>query len=651
VVLAGWIFNIPALVYIVPGLPKMTVNTAVGLILAAFSLFFYNKTFVAGGQPWQRQLALVLAGLVTLLGLLTMSEYIFAVDLGIDQLFIEDLAAGDQTTIPGRPSPQTAVTFILFGSSLILLYRNRPLTNRFAEIVSLATAFTPIAALVGYIYSISFFYRISIYTGMALHTALAFLILCVGCLSLGPIQGLVYLLRVKNLGGLMARRLLIAAVLVPFLAGFISLIGSQLNIFPSQIQPVFIAVMSGYAFSAVIWWYAHKLNLIETEREEAENQFRLVVETSPNAIILVNPAGKIQLVNGQAETLFQYDREELLGQPIEMLVPKAVKSIHDEYRNSYLKNPTIRPMGRGRDLHGLRKDKSQAPLYIGLSPLMVGNEIYVRASIVDITERKRAEEKIADTLEREKAAVVEVKRLNTELEERVLERTAQLESANKELEAFSYSVSHDLRAPLRSIDGFSQALLDDYSESLDEEAHHYLRRVRASSQKMAQLIDDLLMLSRLTRSEIQKQPVDLSQLACEIVDTLKQMEPEREVAIDIAPNLVVEADRRLIRVALDNLLGNAWKFTRGSKEARIEFGVKTQNDGKLAYFVQDNGAGFDMAYGEKLFDAFQRLHTVDEFPGTGIGLAIVQRVIRRHDGRIWAEGKVGKGAAFYFTLN
>jgi light-regulated signal transduction histidine kinase (bacteriophytochrome) len=245
----------------------------------------------------------------------------------------------------------------------------------------------------------------------------------------------------------------------------------------------------------------------------------------------------------------------------------------------------------------------------------------------------------------------ESSKLNEELEYRVQERTAQLEAANKELEAFSYSVSHDLRSPLRSINGFSQALLEDYSDDLEEQAQHYLQRVIAASQKMASLIDDMLTLSRLTRNEMSLKPVHMSDLVLEITTQLEQREgTEREVEFVVAPDVVVQADIHLIRIALGNLLDNAWKFTAKQPLACIEFGIEPQPDGQTAYFVRDNGAGFDMAYSEKLFGAFQRLHTLAEFPGTGIGLAIVQRVIRRHGGQVWAEGSVGEGATFYFTL-
>lgn len=236
------------------------------------------------------------------------------------------------------------------------------------------------------------------------------------------------------------------------------------------------------------------------------------------------------------------------------------------------------------------------------------------------------------------------------LEQRVAERTAQLESTNKELEAFSYSVSHDLRAPLRAIDGFSQMLLEDYAEQLDAAGRDSLQRVRTAAHRMGTLIDDMLKLSRVTRSDLKPEQVNLSALAQEIAQDLRRQDPERGVDFAITAELRAHGDPRLLRIAMQNLLENAWKFTRGRDHTRIAFGM-VQHEGEPAYFVRDNGAGFDMAYASKLFGAFQRLHDAREFPGTGIGLATVQRVIHRHGGRIWAEGAVGQGATFYFTLS
>jgi signal transduction histidine kinase len=249
----------------------------------------------------------------------------------------------------------------------------------------------------------------------------------------------------------------------------------------------------------------------------------------------------------------------------------------------------------------------------------------------EITERQRVEENMC--------------KLNADL----LDRTTQLEASNKELEAFSYSVSHDLRAPLRGIDGFSQAVLDDYQDKLDETGKQYLRRVREASQRMAKLIDAMLNLARLIRAELTFETVDLSALGRSIASDLSKADPERQVEVVVADNLRTTADPDLTLVILENLLGNAWKFTSHEEFPRIELGM-TYHYAQPVFFVRDNGVGFDMTYADKLFGAFQRLHAVSEFQGIGIGLATVHRIIQRHGGRIWADASVGKGATFFFTL-
>jgi light-regulated signal transduction histidine kinase (bacteriophytochrome) len=250
----------------------------------------------------------------------------------------------------------------------------------------------------------------------------------------------------------------------------------------------------------------------------------------------------------------------------------------------------------------------------------------------EIVERQQAEQRAQD--------------LNQGLQQAIIE----LKAVNKELEAFSYSVSHDLRAPLRSIDGFSQALLEDCLDQLDANGQDYLRRIRAATQRMGQLIDDLLTLSRVTRSDMQRESVNLSRIASRICTDLQQAAPERQAEFEIQPGLVAQGDARLLQVLLDNLLNNAWKFTSRQLQARIEFGAIAQENGIPAYFVRDDGVGFDMTYVDKLFRPFQRLHGMNEFTGNGIGLATVQRIVHRHGGRVWAEGSLARGAIFYFTL-
>jgi len=261
---------------------------------------------------------------------------------------------------------------------------------------------------------------------------------------------------------------------------------------------------------------------------------------------------------------------------------------------------------------------------------------FVSSQVAMVIERKQAEE--------------QVRQLNTDLERRVYERTASLKAANQELESFAYSVSHDLRSPLRTLDGFSALLLSDYGGQLDEQAQNFLHRIQEGSRRMGQLINDLLNLSRITRTELIYKPVDLSAMAREIATELQTQNTDRpSVEWDVSANMVVEGDVDLLKIALENLINNAFKFTSQREQVKIQVGIQDQA-GERIYFVRDNGVGFDMAYADKLFTPFQRLHSVKEYPGTGIGLSIVQRIITRHGGRIWPESEIGQGTTFYFTL-
>lgn len=369
-----------------------------------------------------------------------------------------------------------------------------------------------------------------------------------------------------------------------------------------------------------------------------EQWLATVLKSIGDAVVALDKEHRITFMNAVAENLTGWSQEDAIGNKLTEILNMKGQDLGDLEKqlgeNVIIKGLTINLI---EDRLLIAKDGAEVPISDSVAPIKEekgeasGSVLIFR----DITKRKQIE--------------AEIRRMNDELEQRIRDRTAQLEASNKELEAFSYTISHDLRAPLRSIEGFSQALLEEYRENLDETGKNYLDRVCEAAKRMGTLIDDTLKLSRVARFDFQCAAVDLSRMVRMIAEANQKNYPEGTVEVTVQEGIIVQGDPHLMKIALGNLLDNAWKFTGKAIQPRIEFG-KTIKDDETACYVRDNGVGFDMTYVDKLFGPFQRLHTAEEFAGTGIGLATVKRIIARHGGRVWAEGEVGKGATFYFTL-
>ena len=617
VALLGWASGLTVLAGGFGGHPTMKVDTALAILALGIAAYLVVRHA-------ESRAGAVLAALGGAVGALAIAEYVFGFGRGIDQLLVHDPAA----SYPGRPAANTAVFLVFAGAALLLAPRRRVRAALLGQALALIGLTIVAGALVGLATGTKELYGGSGLAYMSVSTMAALAALSLAVLFVRLDVGLGRAMVRDDVEGKLLRRQLPVAVLFPLALAFARemLINAGLDeVFARWLYTLAVAVVLGLVVAVM----ARALGRSERAARVTSERLRAVVESSPLAVFTLDTEMRVTSWNPAAESMFGWTASEIVGRPYPLA---GVQTSAEAVRNFARASADAFTVERTRR----RKNGSEIVVEFASAPLRAADGALegVLSVAADVTERARARD--------------ELRRSNEELEWRVRERTAQLSAANEELQAFSYSVSHDLRAPLRALGGFSEALLEDYGSQLDERAHDYLGRIQAAATRMSDLIDDVLVLSRVSRSEITRSEVDISALAAEVSAQAAAGEPRREVAVVIEPDMSALADASLVRQALQNLIENAWKFTAPVGHARIEVGMRDA-DGVREFYVADNGVGFDEAYIDKLFRPFQRLHSTHDFPGNGVGLATVGSVVKRHGGRVRAESH-GAGACFSFTL-
>ena len=646
IALTGWAIGNPLLKSVLPGAVEMKVNTAAGLLLGSIALFLLSRA----PSPRQRYAALIIGALVCAIGAATLGEYLFGWRLGIDELLFRDTAK-TYSAIPGRMSPYSAVTFIAIGAAVAALAspRLRALLWPSAIIVIGIGALS----FIGYLWNASELVTDRWLPPVAVNTAVAFLLLGGGFVLADP----------QRLLAQRGARIRLSSVEIKTLSGFAAAL-------------LLLLVVGGYTYQANVRlagtaeWVAHtqqvraalaRLYLTIMDAQSAQRDYLLTGErfhrddyqhrvadadSRINALAVLIADNPVQARNLEALKPLVAERFGRLDQGVRLYEARGFAAVREF-------------IATGRGIDAMQRVRAAIDQMDALEAGLLEQRT---ADFAGIRQRSLVSLILTQTLAtvfllvlffRIRGEILGRERLARQLQtahREVVRANSQLTDANKELEAFSYSVSHDLRAPLRAINGFIQMLEEDTRGQLAAEPQRYLRVIHESSRKMGQLIDDLLAFSRVGRAEMRKTEVELDALVRGVIAGLAVTTAGRNIEWDIGPLPAVQGDPALLRQVFSNLIGNAIKYSRHRDPARIEIGVAEATGDDVTLYVRDNGAGFDMRYVHKLFGVFQRLHTAEEFEGTGVGLALVQRIVVRHGGRVWAEGAPGQGATFHFTL-
>lgn len=671
VALAGWELDIATLKSIYPSWVAIKANTATGFILAGMALWLKSRD-----TRFLSYVGEALALLVAFLGAFTLMEYTLGISPGIDHLIFEEPAGAIHTLAPGRMAPASALCFLFLGVALMLDGKSDR-SSWLVTILAVMAIFPALASGLAYLYGLDNLYGLGYGTQMAAHTVLAFLVLALGVLCSQPERGLMALVASPDTGGVIARHLLPLAIVLPIMIGWLKLAGDDSLIFEPDFGVVLVVLSYILVLNLLIIWSARLLSRADAERNQTnaairENAARLrtLTRTIPDTVWLKNPEGVYLFCNPAFERFCGRKEADIVG--------KSDYDFVDAEQADFFRANDLLVINSGETKTNeewitFADDGRRALVETIKTPMFDGEGrlIGVLGIARDITLRHRAEETIraahqesarllaeADrsrlallcALEDQKIVEAKVRDMNASLEQRVRERTVELEAANKELESFSYSVSHDLRAPLRAINGFAQILIRRYRDSLDEEGGHYLDNVVTASERMGVLIEELLHYSRTVRSSAQAVPVPLTPVVAQLKNTFGERIAAASADFEVMEPLATPlGDPTMIGQILTNLVDNALTYCTRDGTPRVTLS-SVREDGKVVLRVADNGIGIAPEYHEKIFQVFQRLHSNEEYPGTGIGLAIVAKAARMMQGEVSIESALGAGSTLSVRL-
>ena len=646
-VFCAWLFSVTLFKHPIAQWISMNPATAVAFILSGTSFLLFNTKIHSKAK---HAVASTLAGCVCLMGILKILELITGIELALDSILHN---VGDSTsgTMINSMSVTIAICFILVGCSLFLINMEVFPTPAFAHLLAFITALTSLFSLLCSIFSISS--DAPSMAPLSIHTSVCFLFLSGSILFIEPEKGLFKEFSGnKSSGSMTAKYLIPIAISLPILLGYLRIYGEQSGLYTGEFGTALYSIVIIALSIIVIHYNSAILNKRDAVRDRMEQRlesinyeleahvkesqdtvlknekiYRTIASSIPNsAIFILDKEERFQLIEGDSFEKLGYSKSNMLYKKAETVIPP--------HRYAVL-GPMYKRMLNG-ERFAMQRRVNGLDLFVQYVPLMniEGQDNMGMIISVDITDVKKAENEIRD--------------LNRKLERKVVQGTEQLVAANKELEAFSYSVSHDLRAPLRAIDGYTRMIEEDYGKLFDDEGRRLLETVQSNAKRMGQLIDDLLSFSRLGKKDLLKTQVNMTMNASAAITEINKTVDHR-AAIMVEDLLPAQADYTLINQVFINLISNAIKYSMKKDKPVVRIHSE-KKDNEVVYSVSDNGAGFDMQYVNKLFGVFQRLHSTDEFEGTGVGLAIVKRIVTKHGGRVWAEGKLNEGATLYFTL-